>query len=107
MTKRWTSVLLLCAGILVAGLAGCNKDSEADDANEKQVDVSKIPAAAMETIKKETGDAKIKRVLMGQKKGKPYYEAKYNTKDGKRMMIQVAEDGKLYKTVEDDDPEPK
>ena len=101
------SVALACASSFV----GCKKDkatSDEDDANEKQVDVSKIPPAAMDSIKKEIGDAtKIKRVLMGQQRGKAYYEAKYNDPTGKRMMIQVAEDGKVYKKVEDDDPEPK
>jgi uncharacterized ParB-like nuclease family protein len=100
----------LTAALLFAFTAtpGCKKESAADedDANEKQIDVAKVPAAALTAIKAEAGDAPIKRVLTGQKRGKPYYEAKYD-KAGKRMMIQVAEDGKVYKTVEDDDPEPK
>ena len=51
--------------------------------------------------------AKLKRVLTGMKKGKPYYEGKYNTPDGNRMMIQVDENGKILKKTADDDPEPK
>ncbi len=79
-----------------------------EEVEEKPIDVAKVPPAAMASIKKEIGETTtIKRVLVGQKRGKPYYEAKYNDKDGKRMMIQVAEDGKVYKKVEDDDPEPK
>ena len=109
--------LLLALSIALAclsGFVGCKKDKSAgaggadeDDANEKQIDVAKVPAAAMDSIKKQAGDATIKRVLTGQKRGKPYYEAKYNDPSGKRMMVQVSEDGKVYKKVEDDDPEPK
>ena len=109
---RYLSVLLSLSIALACATSflGCKKDksaSDEDDANEKQVDVSKVPPAAMDSIKKEIADAKIKRVLMGQKRGKAYYEAKYNDPTGKRMMVQVAEDGKVYKKVEDDDPEPK
>jgi uncharacterized protein YpmB len=111
MIRHLSVLLALCVGLACASsFVGCKKDkaaSDEDDANEKQVDVSKIPPAAMDSIKKEIGDAKIKRVLMGQKRGKAYYEAKYNDPTGKRMMVQVAEDGKVYKKVEDDDPEPK
>ena len=84
------ALALTCA----ATFLGCDKknDADEDDANEKQVDVAKIPPAAMTAIKKEIGDnTPIKRVLVGQKRGKPYYEAKYNDPAGKRMMIQVAE----------------
>lgn len=108
-----TLALLAALALLMASvnffLAGCNSKNESadeDDANEKQVDVAKVPPAAMDSIKKEIGDTPIKRVLMGQKRGKPYYEAKYNNASGKRMMVQVAEDGKVYKKTEDDDPEP-
>ena len=106
MQKSLTVLLALLFAAATASFIGCNKkEADEDDANEKQVDVSKIPPAAMDSIKKETGEAPIKRVLMGQKRGKAYYEAKFD-KAGKRMMTQVAEDGKVYKTVEDDDPEP-
>jgi uncharacterized protein YpmB len=108
MFKLVSLVGILCLAVAAAGFVGCNKkEADEDDANEKQIDVAKIPAPAMDSIKKEIGDTPIKRVLTGQKRGKPYYEAKYNDKSGKRMMIQVAEDGKVYKNVEDDDPEPK
>ena len=112
MVRYLSVILAVCIALACAsGFAGCKKDkaaSDEDDANEKQVDLSRIPPAAMDSIKKEIGDAtKIKRVLMGQKRGKAYYEAKYNDPTGKRMMVQVAEDGKVYKKVEDDDPEPK
>jgi uncharacterized protein YpmB len=91
---------------LVAGCKSKSNDSDEEEAVEKQVDLAKVPAAAMDSIKKEIGDTPIKRVLQGQKRGKPYYEAKYNDPSGKRMMVQVAEDGKVYKKTEDDDPEP-
>jgi uncharacterized protein YpmB len=96
----------------IAAFVGCDDKKKGGDADEeveeKQIDVAKVPAAAMTSIKKEIGESTtIKRVLIGQKRGKPYYEAKYNDPAGKRMMVQVAEDGKVYKKVEDDDPEPK
>ena len=107
MSKAIAVVLTLVFAAATVTFVGCNKkDADEDDANEKQVDVSKVPPAAMDSIRKEAGEAPIKRVLMGQKRGKAYYEAKFD-KSGKRMMTQVAEDGKVYKTVEDDDPEPK
>jgi hypothetical protein len=100
--------LAVCFAIFgVTQLTGCNKDADDDDANENTVTVDKVPAAAIATIKKEIGDAPIKRVLSGKKKGHTYYEAKYNDPSGKRMMVQVQDDGKLLKKEDDDDPEPK
>jgi hypothetical protein len=91
-----------------ANNAGAKKDDADEEVEEKPIDPSKISAPAMAAIKKEIGEATvIKRALVGQKRGKPYYEAKYNTPAGERMMIQVADDGKIYKKVADDDPEPK
>ena len=91
-----------------AANGGAKKDDSDEEIEEKPIDPSKISPAAMAAIKKEIGETTvIKRALVGQKRGKPYYEAKYNTPAGVRMMIQVAEDGKIFKKVEDDDPEPK
>ena len=95
---------------LSLGFLGCDKGKakeDEDDANEKQVALDKVPPAAVAAMEKEIEGAKIKRVLMGMKKGKPYYEGKYNSPDGNRMMIQVDETGKVLKKEKDDDPEPK
>ena len=84
-----------------------NKADADEEVEEKPIDPAKIPPTALAAIKKEVGETTVlKRALVGQKRGKPYYEAKYNDPTGKRMMIQVAEDGKVYKKIEDDDPEP-
>ena len=118
MPKTMSLLLALFLSLsLAAVFIGCDdKKTDAkkgggdpdEEVEEKPIDLAKVPAAAMASIKKEIGETTtIKRVLVGQKRGKPYYEAKYNDKDGKRMMVQVAEDGKVYKKVEDDDPEPK
>ena len=103
-------LLLALTAALSLNFLGCDKGKakeDEDDANEKEVAVDKMPPAVLTSMQKEIEGAKIKRVLLGMKKGKPYYEGKYNTSDGKRMMIQIDETGKVLKKVEDDDPEPK
>jgi hypothetical protein len=116
---KWISPLLalsLGLGAAAAFTGGCddkgkttsgaNKDAD-EEVEEKPIEPAKIPPTALNVIKKEIGESTtIKRALVGQKRGKPYYEAKYNDAAGKRWMIQVAEDGKVYKKIEDDDPEP-
>ncbi len=103
-------LFVLLAAALSFSFLGCDKGKgkdDEDDDNEKEVAVDKMPAPTLAAMQKEIEGAKIKRVLVGMKKGKPYYEGKYNTPDGKRMMIQVDETGKVLKKQEDDDPEPK
>jgi len=109
--RRMIAAFLFCmSAALSLGLLGCDKGKgkeDDDDPNEKQVAIDKVPAAALASMQKEIEGAKLKRVLIGMKKGKPYYEGKYNTPDGNRMMIQVDESGKVLKKEKDDDPEPK
>jgi len=79
-----------------------NEAKEADKENEEVVmALNDIPAAVAQTIKREAGSGTIGKIEKDEEDGKVEYSAEI-TKDGKKMEIDVAADGKLIKTEADE-----
>ena len=74
-------------------------------AKEEKVKLSDCPAAVQKTIKDQAEGGKILEIEKETKKdGTVVYEAEIKRSDGKKVEIEVAEDGKLLDTeVEDDE----
>ena len=72
---------------------------------EEKVEWSQVPVAVQKTITENSGGGKVEKIEKERetKNGKAVtiYEAKIKKPDGKKIEIEVDEDGKLFK-VEDD-----
>jgi hypothetical protein len=73
-------------------------------AKEEKVKLSDCPAAVQKTIKEQADGGKILEIEKETKKdGTVVYEAEIKKADGKKIEVEVAEDGKLLDTEEEDD----
>lgn len=77
-------------------------------AKEEKVKLSDCPAAVQKTIKEQAEGGKILEIEKETKKdGSVVYEAEIKKSDGKKIEIEVAEDGKLLDTEVEDDEDDK
>jgi len=86
-------VALLGLVLLVALAQKDDKDGENEKSEkERVVTLQELPAAVQATIKKEAGDAVLKKIIEETENGKVIYEAEWKTKDVE-VEIEVAADG--------------
>jgi uncharacterized membrane protein YkoI len=82
-----------------------DKDKEDDEKDEVKVEIEKLPAAVVATVKKELPDGTITEAVIKEKKGKKYYEMDVKS-GGIAYEIKTAEDGTFKsKKVDEDDEE--
>jgi hypothetical protein len=94
----WMKVWLVAAAVMLAQALPVS-------AKEEKVKLSDCPAAVQKTIKENANGGKILEVEKETKKdGTVVYEAEVKKSDGKKIEIEVAEDGKLI-GVEDEEDE--
>lgn len=101
--KTFTRIQLALASASVA-LALALPAFAADE--EKEVDLKDCPAAVQKTIKDAAADGKVIEVeRIVRKDGSVIFEADIKRTDGRKVEVQVAEDGTLLKKsdAEDDD----
>jgi hypothetical protein len=98
-------VLLAAAVALALGLPTHAADKNGEE-KEETVKLADCPAAVQKTIKDNADGGKILEVEKETKKdGTVVYAAEVKKTDGKRVEIEVAEDGKLIKVEDGDDDE--
>ena len=87
---------LIAAAIATLGLSvpAFGHDSEKAEGMHKHetVQMSSLPKAAQDTIKRETGNNDLSTVYKESDNGKTIYEAEF-TKDGKKQEVRVGDDG--------------
>jgi uncharacterized membrane protein YkoI len=84
-----------------------DKDKEDDEKDQVKVDLDKLPAAVVATVKKELPDGTITEAVIKEKKGKKYYEVDVKS-GGIAYEIKTAEDGTFKsKKVDEDEDEKK
>ena len=97
--KHMASGLLAVAvglGLALPALASGNKA--------EKVQLKDCPEAVQKTIKAQAGDGQILEIEKEVKKdGTVVYEAEVKQTDGKKIDVEVAADGKLLKTEQDDE----
>jgi uncharacterized membrane protein YkoI len=89
--------LLVCFAVVAASMGDKDKDEQ-----EQQVTLEQLPAAVRATLESEAAGGTITEIVKETKDGAVVYEADV-TKDGKKLEVKIAEDGKLIKSAIDDE----
>ena len=107
MKTRLSIALLLIAALILcfalnAVMAGECKGKEGKEAKETEttVTIDQIPTAVAQTLQNAAGDGTIDEIEQETEDGVTIYSAEI-TKDGKKIDVEVAADGKLLKTEEE------
>ena len=90
--------LILCFA-LTAAMAGECKGKEADE-KETTVTIDQVPTAVAQTLQQAAQTGTIDEIEQETEDGVTIYSAEI-TKDGKKIDVEVAADGKLLKTEEE------
>ena len=84
--------VLLCAGMLISGIACEDKDDqgqkEGKEEKETQISFDDLPKAVQDAVKAKYPDAKIEEVVKDEEDGKTVYDIELE-KDGKDIELEV------------------